>query len=108
MTLFDPGLQPERTRLAWRRTLLALTVIALAALRLLPDELGPAGAVLPALALVGVGGLWAMVFRRTRGVDGALADERPLPGAGAPVLLSLTCGIVALSGLVLVVGLALT
>ncbi|WP_411374943.1 DUF202 domain-containing protein [Arthrobacter sp. MPF02] len=45
---FDPGLQPERTALAWRRTALALVIVAVVGLRVLPALLGP-------LALVGAG-----------------------------------------------------
>ncbi len=102
MSQFDPGLQPERTRLAWRRTLLALTVVALAGMRLLPEALGPAGAVLPALALGAVAALWWLARRHNRRVDAALADERSLPGGAAVALLASTCGIVAVCGAVLV------
>lgn len=98
----DPGLQPERTRLAWRRTLLALTTVALAGLRLLPVAVGPGGVVPPALALLGVAALWWSARRRSRHVDGALADERGLPGGGSTALMALTSGVVAVSGLLFV------
>lgn len=49
--LFDPGLQPERTGLAWQRTCLSLLVGSLAAMRVLPPALGPWSLL---LALAGV------------------------------------------------------
>ncbi|WP_427017309.1 DUF202 domain-containing protein [Pseudarthrobacter sp. P1] len=40
-TLFDPGLQPERTGLAWQRTCLGLLAGSLASMKVLPPILGP-------------------------------------------------------------------
>lgn len=37
---FDPGLQPERTSLAWRRTVLSIAAGSLVSTRLLHESLG--------------------------------------------------------------------
>jgi hypothetical protein len=88
--LFDPGLQPERTALAWRRTALALAVGALLALRILPPVLGtwslPAG--FAGIALAGI--MWVAAGRRARQTRTALlSSTRHLPDAGLLLLLAL-------------------
>ncbi|GAA2309567.1 DUF202 domain-containing protein [Streptomyces kunmingensis] len=51
----DPGLQPARTRLAWRRTTLSCTVAAVLAVKtVLHGGIGPVGIVAAALCL----GVW--------------------------------------------------
>lgn len=72
----DPGLQPERTELAWRRTALALAVGSLVAIKLLPDRLGSTLWVIPGiLGLLTAGFLWVAVRRRTRAATAALASD---------------------------------
>lgn len=104
MTLFDPGLQPERTELAWRRTALALGAGSLVALRLLPVAFGH-----PAWAFGGVVGLavaatfWLAARRRYRAVNGVLGrdgDRGMLPGASmlaSLAVLVLAIGLVSLA-----------
>ncbi len=81
--LFDPGLQPERTALAWRRTALTLAVGAVVSFRLLPPVLG-----LWSLA-VGVAGLllsaatWILAGRRAHRVQQALLGG-PIVRSGRP------------------------
>lgn len=102
--LFDPGLQPERTELAWRRTALALGVGSLVAMRLIPAAFGNAWWVLVGAAgLVVSGIMWVWARRRYRTIREILArdgDTGRMPGAGpllALSLLTLGAGIVSLT-----------
>ncbi|MFD1721294.1 DUF202 domain-containing protein [Amnibacterium endophyticum] len=76
----DPGLQPERTALSWRRTLLALAVGALVSVRVLPDVLGP-WTIGTGLAGVAVAiGLWLAAARRARAASAAFGSGGVMPG----------------------------
>ncbi|MEU8622404.1 DUF202 domain-containing protein [Streptomyces sp. NPDC048623] len=84
----DPGLQPERTRLAWRRTTLSATVVAiLAGKQAIRDEVTATGVVAAGLsALVWVGFL-AVAHRRIQSLGAA--RPRVLSHRGA--LLAVVC-----------------
>ncbi|MGC5346585.1 DUF202 domain-containing protein [Streptomyces sp. DT24] len=84
----DPGLQPERTRLAWRRTTLSCTVVALlAAKQALHDGTSPAAAVALSLsAAAWLGFLW-VAQRRVLGMGAA----RPLPLSTGGALVTAGC-----------------
>ncbi|MFF5171387.1 DUF202 domain-containing protein [Micromonospora sp. NPDC000089] len=74
----DPGLQPERTRLAWRRTALALTVVTVLAIRLALTG-DTHRALLAVAALI----LWlaalAVSWERATGRDPLRAGSRAMP-----------------------------
>ncbi|MBQ1052696.1 DUF202 domain-containing protein [Micromonospora sp. C51] len=80
-TVRDPGLQPERTRLAWRRTLLTLTVVALLTVRLALTG-GPGGAVAAALTILGWGAIVTLCWRRATGSGVPRTGGRPLALVG--------------------------
>lgn len=97
--LFDKGLQPERTALAWRRTALALEVASLGATRVLPGLLG-AWAVIPAGLGVALS-VWVLVLAHRRHVcahrilTGSATDPVTLHGGALPA---------AVAGLTLAIG----
>ncbi|WIB26723.1 DUF202 domain-containing protein [Curtobacterium sp. MCSS17_015] len=72
--VFDPGLQPERTALAWRRTGLAITVAALVAVRILPEVLGPWAIVPAGLGLAAAVAVLIAAHRRHQAVHRTLID----------------------------------
>jgi peptidoglycan biosynthesis protein MviN/MurJ (putative lipid II flippase) len=93
----DSGASPERTRLAWRRTVLTGTAAALLALRPAfadpgrPELLAASGAMAGFVALV------ALSYRRSRG----LKQQPPQPGRRTVVACALvTVGLAIIGGLV--------
>lgn len=105
----DPGLQPERTMLAWRRTALALVVIAAVATRYLAVELGPAAAALGGcgilLATIAVASAQLRFRRVLRGFASADARDAALPTAGRTLAVTaLAALVIAIGALVLVIG----
>ncbi|MGK5519957.1 DUF202 domain-containing protein [Micromonospora sp. URMC 107] len=78
----DPGLQPERTRLAWRRTALALTVIIVLTVRLAltgPPAGRTLGALVAGAAVLGWVAALAVCWRRATGVSPSPGYGRSLP-----------------------------
>ena len=106
---WDSGLQPERTRLAWRRTVAALAVGALVSLRVLPPVLGDWAAVAGGIGLVAGVALWVAATRRARAVDRAVRTPgRALPDGRLLLMLAvvITAGAV-LAEVAVAVGLRL-
>ncbi|MFI8828027.1 DUF202 domain-containing protein [Streptomyces sp. NPDC053431] len=84
----DPGLQPERTRLAWRRTTLACTVAAvLAAKQAIHEGVTATGLVAAGLSALAWVGFLAVAHRRIQ----ALGTARPQPLSHRSALLAAVC-----------------
>ncbi|HEY8471744.1 MAG TPA: DUF202 domain-containing protein [Natronosporangium sp.] len=96
----DPGRQPERTRLAWRRTMLAISAVTVLAVRLALERSGPGLVLLGvAAALLGWLAVLAISWRRIA----ALAAPPPPPVRRAvPLTAAATVGFAVIGiGLVL-------
>ncbi|MEU7797803.1 DUF202 domain-containing protein [Micromonospora arborensis] len=98
-TARDPGLQPERTRLAWRRTLLTVTVVAALAVRLASTG-GTPGALIAGLTVLVWGALLVLCWPRGTGTGPARTGGRTLPlVAVGTVVLALLGVLLVLRGL---------
>lgn len=104
MTQYDPGLQPERTQLAWRRTALSIAVVSLIAARALPLILGSGVWVIPGAVGVTASALfWVASARRAGAVGRALSAGHPDRMPDARLILMLVVFAVAAGVLALVV-----
>ncbi len=92
----DPGLQPERTRLAWRRTTLSATVVALLAVRqALHGGVTPAGLVAVALSALAWVGFLLVAHRRMLRMEAARPEPLPPRGALAATLCTVALAVFA-------------
>ncbi|MEU8578258.1 DUF202 domain-containing protein [Streptomyces asoensis] len=99
----DPGLQPERTRLAWRRTTLASTVAAVLAVRAaLRGEVSASGVVACALCC----GLWLafllLAHRRIHALSATASPAALAPRHATAVALCAVATAVCATALVVV------
>ncbi|GHS88968.1 hypothetical protein AGMMS50218_14090 [Actinomycetota bacterium] len=91
-----PGVQAERTDLAWQRTALALGTGSLVAGRLLTPVVGPVGWALAVAGLLCAATLWWLARRRTAAWSRRLVDDAS-PAPGGAVLTATAAGVLVLA-----------
>ncbi len=85
----DPGLQAERTRLAWARTSLAMAVVGALELHVGGGTASLVGRLPGALMVLLAAGCWAHGGRRYRRITRALAAGRLVAEVGGPIMVAL-------------------
>lgn len=100
--VWDPGLQPERTRLAWQRTSLGLLSASLIVARFVGQHAIGTGIGIAALACLLAGGIGILSTRRYHSVHQRLDNKRPLQGGVVNLLLTLAFLVVAVGAIIYV------
>ena len=96
---WDPGLQNERTGLAWQRTMLSGLTCGLLVARMLAEVSVTLAILTGLLALLSTAALGWMALRRFRGNARALSTRRPLGDARPQLLISGLVILTAFGGL---------
>ena len=96
---WDRALQPERTALAWRRSVLGILIGSLAAIRILPPVVGLWSLSIGVVGVLASTALWGASATRIRRIDRALRAEHPLPGGLLLALLAATVMAAAAAGI---------
>ena len=99
--IFDPGLQPERTLLAWRRTTLSLAVASAAVVRFAAPVVGPVVVVAGLVGLALCGAAYVGAATQYHRVSGELVARA---STGHGVMTSPGAACAALTAALLLVG----
>jgi uncharacterized membrane protein YidH (DUF202 family) len=99
---WDPGLQNERTRLAWQRTLLAGLACSLLVARLLTSISVVLSVIIGLLAMLCTAGLSYVAIRRFRLNNMAIHREEALGDGKTNAVISMLVVVTALGALVYV------
>jgi uncharacterized membrane protein YidH (DUF202 family) len=101
---FDPGLQPERTLLAWQRTCLSLAVGNAVAIKYLSDALGPWATLVGVAGLALVTAAWVgSSIRYRRAHAGLVQDARLVLDGRLPALLAAAVLVAAVAAAIVLV-----
>ena len=102
---YDPGLQTERTLLAWRRTCLALAVASAVVVRFAGESIGGVAALLGIAGVSAAAGSYIRASLRYRRAHDGLTRDGQLPIDGlALALMTLTLLLISVGAAVYVIG----
>ncbi|QUH04779.1 DUF202 domain-containing protein [Saccharopolyspora erythraea] len=99
---WDPGLQNERTTLAWLRTILSFAVGLLVLLRLIAHNSLAAATACAVFTLPLCAGIALVTWRRHRRTERSLRAEAPLPDGILPAAVAVLAVLGGCTGLVYV------